>query len=94
MAEDSENPRSIKLCFTLDAGPAWESRIDDVDWGAAEVALASLESRLDNDKDHWDVTMKVDSSYLAISEDEEQRILHLAGQKLERFVAVLQLDIC
>lgn len=74
-------------------GPTWESRIDNIDWDAAGVALTSLESRLDSEKDHWGVTMKVDSSYLAISEDEERRILDVAGHKLERFAAVLQLDI-
>lgn len=92
-AEDSENPRSIKVCFTLDMGPTWESHTDDIDWDAAGVALTSLESRLDSDKDHWSVVMKVDSSYLAIPEDEKRRILDVAGQKLERFAAVLQLDI-
>lgn len=92
--EKSENPRSVKVCFTLDAGPAWENRIGDVDWDAAGTALASLESRLDKDKDHWNVTMKVDSSYLTISKDEERRILDVSGQKLERFTTVLQLDIC
>ena len=75
-------------------GQAWESRIDDVDWGAAGTALTSLESRLDNDKDHWSVTVGVDSSHLAISGDEERRILGVAGQKLERFSSVLRLDIC
>ena len=94
MAECGGNPRSIKIGFNLDTGPAWESRIDDVDWDAAGTALASLESRLDKDKDHWNVTMKVDSSYLAISEDEERRILDVAGKKLERFAAVLQLGTC
>ena len=93
-AEDGDGPRSIKVGFNLDAGPAWESRIDDVDWGAAGEALASLESRLDKDRDHWNVTMKVDSSYLVISEDEERSILDVARRKLGRFVAVLQLDIC
>jgi len=93
MTEDSVNTRSVNVCFALDLGPAWESRIDDVDWDAAEMALASLESRVDSDKDHWSITMKVDSSYLAISEDEERRILDVAGQKLERFAAVLRLDI-
>ena len=93
-AEDGGNPRSITICFTLDAGPTWESRIDDVDWEAAGKALASLESRLDKGKDHSNVTMKVDSSYLVISEDEERRILDVARRKLGRFVSVLQLDIC
>lgn len=74
-------------------GPTWESHTDDIDWDAAGVALTSLESRLDSDKDHWSVVMKVDSSYLAIPEDEKRRILDVAGQKLERFAAVLQLDI-
>ena len=78
----------------MDAGPAWESRIDDVDWDATGKALASLESRLDRDKDHWNVTMKVDSSYLVISEDEERHILDVARRKLGRFVDVLQLDTC
>ena len=94
MAGCSGNPRSIKICFTLDTGPVWESRIDDVDWDAAGTALASLESRLDKDKDNWSVAMKVDSSYLAISEDEERRIFDVTGEKLEKFAAVLQLDTC
>ena len=93
-AEDGGGPRSIKICFSLDAGPAWESRINDVDWDAAGKALASLESRLDKGKDHWDVTMRIDSSYLVISEEEERRILDVAGRKLGRFVGILQLDIC
>jgi hypothetical protein len=92
-AEDSENSCSVNVRFTLDVGPAWESRIDDVDWDAAGAALTSLESRLDNDKDHWSITMKVDSSHLSVSEDEERRIPLVAGQRLERFAAILQLDI-
>jgi hypothetical protein len=92
-AKDSKNPRSINVCFTLDVGPAWESRIDDVDWGAAGTALTSLESRLDEEKDHWSIVMTVDSPYLAISEDEERHIPGVIGQKLERFAAVLRLDI-
>lgn len=91
--KDSKTPRSIEIRFTLDVGPAWESHIDDVDWDAAGTALTSLESRLDDGKDHWGITMKVDSLYLAISEDEERRILDIAGKKLERFTAVLQLDV-
>ena len=93
-AADSEVSRSVNVCFTLDVGQAWESRIDDIDWGAAGMALTSLESRLDSDKDHWSVTVGVDSSHLAISEDEERRIFDVAGQKLERFSSVLRLDIC
>ena len=92
-AEDSKHPRSVNVCFTLDVGPAWESRIDDFDWDAAGVALTSIKSRLDSEKDHWSVTIKVDSSYLAIFEDEERRILGVAGQKLERFSDILRLDI-
>jgi len=93
-AVDGGHPRSIKICFTLDVGPAWESRIDGVDWDAVGKALASLESRLDKVKDHWNVTMKVDSSYPITSKDEERRILDVARRKLGRFVDVLQLDIC
>jgi len=85
-AEDSEHPRSISICFTLDVGPAWESRIDDVDWDAAGIALTLLESRLDKEKDNWSVTM----GYLAISEDEERRILEVAGRKLGRFSTLLR----
>ena len=93
MVADRGIPRSVNVCFTLDVGPAWENRIDEVDWDAAGTALTSLESRLDNDKDHWCITIKVDSSYLAISEDEEQRVLDLAGKKLEKFSSALQLDV-
>ena len=81
------------MCFTLDVGQTWESHIDNVDWDAAGIALASLESRLDNDRDQWSVAVRVDSSYLAISEDEERRILDVARQKLERFSSVLRLDV-
>ena len=84
--------RSVNVCFTLDVGQTWESRIDDVDWGAAGTALTSLESRLSREKDHWSVTVAVNSSHLAISEDEEQQILDVAGRKLERFSSVLRLD--
>ncbi|KAF9647174.1 hypothetical protein BDM02DRAFT_3117413 [Thelephora ganbajun] len=91
--EASKHPRFINVCFTLDMGPAWASRIDNVDWDAVAVSLASLESRLDNNKDNWVVAMKVDSSYLPISGEEERQILDVAGQKLERFSAVLRLDI-
>jgi len=93
-ARDSGHPRSINVCFALDVGPAWARRIDDVDWDAAGAALTSLESRLDEGKDHWSIAVKVDSSYLSICEDEERRILEILKQKLERFSAVLQLDIC
>lgn len=58
------------------------------------MALTSLESRLEEGKDHWNVAMKVDSSYLTISENEKRRILGALKQKLERFSAVLQLDVC
>jgi len=85
-AEDSEHPRSISICFTLDVGPTWESRIDDIDWDAAGIALTSLESRLDKEKDHWGVIMK----YLATSEDEERRVLDVSGLKLGRFSALLR----
>ena len=74
-------------------GPTWASRIDDVDWGAAGTALTSLESRLEEGKDHWSVIIKVDSSHLSISEDEQRRIVEVLEQRLERFSAVLQLDI-
>jgi len=84
--------RSVNVCFTLDVGQTWESRIDDVDWGATGTALTSLESRLSRDKDNWSVTVAVNSFHLAISEDEERRILDVAGQKLERFSSVLRLD--
>ena len=93
-AAESEISRSVNVCFTLDVGQTWESRIDDVDWGAAGISLASLESRLDNDKDHWSVTVGVNSSHLVISKEEERRILEVAGQKLEKFSSVLRLDIC
>ena len=92
-ARNSKVSRSVNVCFILDVGPTWQSRIDDVDWDAAGKALTSLESRLDNDKDHWSITMKVDSLYLAISEDEEREILDVARRKLERFSPVLRLDI-
>lgn len=91
--KNSGHPLSINLCFTLDVGPAWASHIDDIDWDAAGTALASLESRLEEGKDHWSVTIEVDPSYLSISEDEERRIREALMQKLERFSAVLQLDI-
>lgn len=92
MAKDNGHPRSINVGFVLDVGAAWASRIDDVDWDAAGIALTSLESRLKEGKDHWGVTMKVNSSY-AISQDEERRILEVLKQKLEKFSTVLQLDI-
>jgi len=75
-------------------GQTWESRIDDVDWEATGIALISLESRLDNDKDNWSIMVRVNSSHLGISEEEERRILYVVGQKLERFSSVLRLDIC
>jgi len=90
--KDTGCPRSIHVGFDLDVGPAWETHIDGVDWDAAGTALASLEPRLDEGKDHWSINVKVDSSYLPISEDEERRILDVAGQKLKRFSAVLHLD--
>lgn len=90
---DCEHPRSINVCFILDAGPAWANRIDDIDWNAVETALTSLESRLEEGKDQWSVTVKVDSSYLSISSDEERQILEVSMQKLDKFSAVLQPDI-
>lgn len=57
------------------------------------MALTSLESRLDKDKDRWSITMRVDSSYLAVSEEEERQILDVAGQRLERFATALRLDV-
>ena len=91
--EDSEVPRSVNVCFTLDIGPTWESRINDIDWDAAGMALATLESRLDKDTDHWSVVIKVDTAYLAISEDEERRILDVTRQKFGRFSSALRIDI-
>jgi hypothetical protein len=91
--EDSGVPRSVNVCFTLDVGPTWESRINDIDWNAAGTALATLESRLDNDMDHWSVMMRVNTAYFAISEDEERRILDVTGQKFGRFSSALRIDI-
>lgn len=82
----------MNLAFTLDPSPTWKVRIDEVDWDATVAALTLLESRLDPDRDHWDVSMKVDPSYLSASEDEERQILDIAKQKLGKFSAVLQLD--
>jgi len=92
-AENGGRPRFINVGFILDVGPAWESRINDVDWDTAMMALTSLESRLDKDKDRWSITMRVDSSYLAVSEEEERQILDVAGQRLERFATALRLDV-
>jgi hypothetical protein len=89
----SGDPRSINVCFILDAGPAWVNRIDDADWDAVEMALTSLKSRLEEGKDQWNVSVMVDSSYLSIPEDEERQILEVLKQKLDKFSAVLQLDI-
>ena len=65
-----------------------------MDWNAAGTPLTSLGSRLKEGKDNWSVTMKVDSSYLAVSEDEERQILGIAQRKLDEFSPVLRLDIC
>ena len=91
--ENSEVPRSVNVCFTLDVGPTWEGRISDIDWDAAGMALATLESRLNDDMDHWSVVIKVDTAYLAISEAEERRIMDVTGQKFERFSSALRIDI-
>jgi hypothetical protein len=66
--------------------------MDGVDWDAAGMALISLKSQLEDGKDNWSVTMRVDSSYPTISRDEEQRILDIAEKKLKTFSAVLRLD--
>jgi hypothetical protein len=66
--------------------------MDGVDWDAAGMALISLKSQLEAGKDNWSVTMRVDSSYLTISGDEEQRILDIAEKKLKKFSAALRLD--
>lgn len=91
--EDSGVPRLVNVCFTLDVGPTWESRIDDIDWDAAGTALATLESRLIDDVDHWSIVMRVDTACLVISEDEERRILDVTGQKFGRFSSALRIDI-
>lgn len=91
--EDREIPRSVNVCFTLDVGPTWESRINGIDWDTAETALATLESRLLNEMDHWSIVIRVDTAYLVVSEDEERRILDVTGQKFERFASALRIDI-
>ena len=92
-AKDGDFSRSVHVGFTLDVGPSWETRINDVDWDGVGTALASLESRLEKDRDNWSITVDVDSSYLCFSRDEERRILGAAWQKLERFSSALQLDV-
>lgn len=91
-SKDGDHPRSINIGFILEVGQAWESRMDGVDWDAVGMSLTSLKSRLEEGKDNWSATMKVDSSYLSISEEEERRILDFAEKKLKTFSAALQLD--
>jgi len=73
-AAGSEILHSVGIRFTLDAGQAWENRIDDVDC-VAGMPFTSPESWLGNCEDHWRVMVRVDFSHFATSEDEDRRIL-------------------